>query len=168
MSEKDGPEPPQPPAVGRGFRAVPSQIAGVLLFLTVVLLAAFGTFGESRRTVEQSSPRLAVHVEYPERYRYKQTNRLVALITNRSSTPFDTLRLSLDTVYMRGFSNVSALPAASAPWEIELPDVQPGETRRVEIEMQAERYWRHSGALTVAGTGPGDSVRVEIATFTWP
>ena len=159
-------QPPQPPEIDRGFKFVPSQMVGVLLFLAVVISAAFGAFGPSQQSTTAQAGPLDVRIEQPARFRYKQIDPLTILVTNRGRSALDTVRASIDTAYMRAFSNVKSTPSASEPWLIELVDVAPGQTRRIDFELQAELYGRHRGALTISAAG--DSARVPLMTFIWP
>jgi hypothetical protein len=74
--------------------------------------------------------------------------------------------VTLDTTYAGRFSTVTAIPPFTGQFEIDLPHVAAGETRRVRIEIQAERYWSHSGPLTVATRT--DTVRVPLTTLVFP
>ena len=53
---------------------------------------------------------------------------------------------------------------------VRLGDLRPGEVRLVQVELQADRYWRHNGSVVVA---PGDvddapDVVIEVSTLVYP
>jgi hypothetical protein len=105
--------------------------------------------------------------DYPTRFRYKQINPIHLLVTNRSAGTIDALTVAFDTAYMARFSAVVITPSPGRAWEVELTGVRPGETRRIHVQLQGERYGRHRG--TIAAYFPGsDTVRVPVSTTVFP
>lgn len=87
-------------------------------------------------------------------------------VRNRGAQPIDTITVGVDTAYAGRFSTVTAVPPFTGPFEVQLTDIAPQESRRVRIEIQAERYWSHSGTLTVASRA--DTIRVPLTTMVYP
>ena len=75
---------PQPPDIEKRwvFRTV--QKLGVPLIVLIPLLALFGLFGESSRTVSASGAAPALEITYPTRLRYNMTSPLVVSVANIS------------------------------------------------------------------------------------
>lgn len=168
ISPEEAEQPPQPPELDRSLNLPGSQIAGVLAFALIVLLAGFGFFGETRATSSSSgSAALDLKVDYPARFRYKQVNPLQVFVTNRSATLLDTVTVVFDTAYIAPFSNVSFTPAAARAWEVELTGLRAGETRRIEVGLQGERYGRHTGHIS-AYSSSSDTASAKVSTIIFP
>jgi hypothetical protein len=165
MTLDDLPEPPQPPDAPRRFRLYRYQWAGLAILSTLPILAIAGTFGETWSEATLSSSRLEVTVRVPTRYRYKQLNQIEVQVRNRTDVALDTVRVALDTAFTARFSTVRSIPAFARPFEAELVRLEPGETRLVLMELQAERYGRHRGTLTVAAT---DTLRMPLSVTIFP
>lgn len=167
IGESEVDPPPKPPADPRKLRLSSANLIGLALLSTIVVLAAFGVFGESRGTTSARIASLELFVQYPTAFRYKQINPLHVTVVNRSGSVIDTLTVALDPTYVARFSDVTLTPAPSRPWEVELIGVQPGETRRLHVTLQAEKYGRHAG--TVSAFFPGsDTAQANVATFIFP
>jgi predicted secreted protein len=145
-----------------------SQWVGVGLIMLVPVLALFEVFGESAAEAEGTSAELAIRVQYPTRFRYKQLNTVQVLVRNVSGAPIDTVFVSFDSTYASRFSTVTFIPAAQEPFVVELTDVRPGSTRLVHAELQAEQYGRHHGAIKAYRTGSADTARVPLRTIIFP
>ena len=164
---------PQPPDIEKRwvFRTV--QKLGVPLIVLIPLLALFGLFGESSRTVSASGAAPALEITYPTRLRYNMTSPLVVSVANISSQPAPTLTVSFDAGYIGTFSDVSFTPSVSEITEeaylVHLNNVPAGETRQVVVDVHAAQYWAHSGAVT-ASLGPEQppTVGLELSTFVFP
>lgn len=159
--------PPQAPEMDRTIDLPPKRWLGIGMLALIVGLAAFGVFGERRGAAQGRSASLDLRVEYPTRFRYKQIDPLRIFVTNRSARPIDTLTVSFDTAYIAPFSNVTFTPSASRAWEVQLAGVRPGETRRIQVGLQAERYGHHTGAVAAFFAG-SDSAKAEVGTFVFP
>jgi hypothetical protein len=151
MSLEEMPDPPPPPEVPRHVRFHRYQWVGLTLLAVLPLLAIAGVFGETWRVESASGAGLEVSTRYPDRYRYKQLTSVEVWLTNTSAAVLDTVTVALDTALANRFSTVRALPAFADPYETEVTNVAPGETRLVVIELQSERYGRHEGDLVVRG-----------------
>ena len=163
-AEAEGP--PQAPSVDRRLKLRPLHLALVALLFLVITFAASGFFGVTRGAAEAQSEALALLVDYPTRFRYKQVEPMRVYVRNTSPRSIDTVRVRFDDRYIDPFSNVSFTPSASEVWQVVLTDLKPGQKRRVQVHLQAEQYGRHAGTVT-ATSGP-DSARAEVSTFVFP
>lgn len=159
------PEPPQPPENPRRIKLYPYQWIGLAALAVLPVLAWAGVFGESGRVERARAGSLDVVVSYPSRFRYKQLNQIEVQVRNASTAALDSVRVALDTAFGARFSTVTSLPPLDAAFELTIPGIPPGQTRLAVIEIQAERYGRHTGTLTIAA---GDTVRVPLAVFIFP
>lgn len=167
IPKEEVPQPPQPPEVRRATTLYWYQWVGIPAILLVVALAILGVFGESFDETAADGATLSMRVEYPSRFRYKQIDPVRVWVTNRTAQPIDTATVSFDRGYVLGFSNLSFIPSATRPFEVEVTDVKPGETRLVLVDLQAERYGRHAGEIS-ATTGGADTVRARVSTLVYP
>ncbi len=152
----------------RRLRLRPHQWVGIPLLLLVPALAVLGFFGESWDEAEDAAGALALRVEYPSTYRYKQINTIRAVVANRSSAPLDTVIVAFDTAYMGRFSTISMIPAPREPFVLELTEMAPGEEKLVWAEVQAERYGRHRGTIRAWPAGAPDTARVVVSSHVLP
>lgn len=159
-------DPPEPPAPRRKFSLRPVHATLLLLLFLITVLAAFGVFGETRTTTGTQSSILGLNIEYPKRFRYKQISPMRVHVRNRTQQPMDTVTVAFDSTYLDPFSNVTFTPSASKPWVVELTDLKPGEQRRIQVGLQAEKYGHHRGM--VAAAHKSDTVRAEVSTFIFP
>ena len=166
-TEEEEPQPPGAPEIDRKLRVNTWQWIGVPLLLLIPLLGLVGVFGETRDTARVRTAELSVEVEYPTRNRYRMQDDLRLDLTNTAAGPLDTVVVEVDTAYASRFSSVVAIPAFERPYVIELTDLEPGETRRVRVQMQGERYGQHGGELRVSAGG-ADTARVVLRTFIFP
>lgn len=159
--------PPEAPEIDLKLALPPQNVIGVLLLSTIVILSAIGMFGGTRGSERQTGTALELAADYPTRFRYKEISYLRVLVTNRSDSLVDTLTVSFDSTYMDGFSQQRFTPAATKPWEVELLAVEPGEARRIEVEIQAESYGSHAGEISAYFAG-SDTTSLRVGTFTFP
>lgn len=158
----------QVPDHARRVRLSRYQWVGVGLIILVPLLALFGAFGESSARGQASSAELAIRVDYPTRYRYKQLNTLQVTVQNVSGVAIDTVIVSFDSAYASRFSTIMFIPSAREPFAVELVDLRPGSARLVWAELQAERYGRHQGTIKAYRPGSADTARVPVRTIIFP
>ncbi len=144
------------------------QWVGIPLIVLMPILALFGVFGLTAQHVEDATPDLVLRVDYPARFRHKQTTRLVALVENTSPRTLDTLVVAFDPEYVRRFSELIFIPAPTEPFEMEFLDVKPGETRLVWAELHGERYGRHRGTIDAYAVGGPDTARVTVSSLIFP
>jgi hypothetical protein len=166
-------QPPQPPEIEPKFTLSRVQWIGLPLLMLLPLLALLGVFGESFTAVADSNDVLDMEVEYATRYRYKMRNALELSLENLSAQTIPTLTVRLDADYISQFSDIAFSPQldeiTDEDYIVHLQDVQPGEVRVVTVEMQGDRYGRHSGTMSATAGGDGNGrVQVEVATFIFP
>ena len=159
--------PPEPPEVARRIALHPGQAIFLALLTLFVALALFGAFGSTQATAHASGPGLELAVEHPARFRYREVAPIRITLRNTSGRPLDTVRVRLDEAYVSAFSNVTFTPSPQGAWEVVLTDVEPGEVRLISGELQAERYGRHRGTVTVTARGLRP-LALDVATFTFP
>lgn len=170
MTESDVdrlPNPPDAPETRRSVSMHTYQWIGIPLLLLVPLLAVLGAFGESWQTARAKAGPLDVTVTYPTKYRYKQINSMEVHVRNTGASVLDTVTVAFDTVYGTRFSTITSVPAFTDAFEVSLVALQPGESRLAWIELQAERYWRHQGDLSITA-GAADTIRIPLSTIVYP
>ncbi len=165
MPVEELPDPPAPPSLPRRIRLYRYQWVGLGLIVALPVLALAGVFGESWRSEEARGADVEAAVTWPERFRYKQVNSIEVRVRNTSSRVLDTMTVALDTALAGRFSTVRAIPSFTRPYETDLTDLRPGETSLVLVEIQAERYGRHEGTLSVIHR---DTVRIPISIRIFP
>jgi len=156
---------PRAPVGAPRWKLTRKQWVGLPALALVPVLALFGVFGERSATITAATPSLGVRVTYPERFRYRQSERLEIAVTNRSTRVLDSVRVSLDTAYLARFEDVRVAPAPRTPYEVWLAPIAPGETRLVVVELTGKRYWRHAGSLGVAMGDERASFRISSLVF---
>lgn len=170
------PEPPAAPDFERRVSFHPSRLVGLLLIAVVPSLALAGVFGMSSGTVSGRGELVTVAVEFPASQRYRVRQPLRIAITNTGTETVASVELRLSTAYLSAFSDVTFTPAPDLlddeSYVFTLTDFVGGEMRRIEAQVQAQRYWRHSGSL---GWGVYDDAGrviesgvLELATLIWP
>lgn len=164
--ESPGARPAEAPDLSRRIMLTRKQLIGLPLLLLVPLLSLFGVFGEHRTEIHVESGSLSVSVNYPDRFRYRQMQRLDIALRNTSTRPIDTLRVSLDTGYVSRFASVRIVPAPRSAFVVDLIGVVPGATRVVTAELWGEQYGVHRGRI-VASAG-ADSAVLDVRTIVFP
>lgn len=159
-------DPPGPPQHRPRIKIYRFQLIGLPFLAALPILALLGVFGERWDAVAASDGSLAATVHYPTALRYKMIDEIEMLVSNRGGAVIDTVTVALDTAYASRFSTINAVPQFTRPFEIGLAQIQPGESRRVRIEIQGERYWSHSGELTFRSAT--DTVRIHLTTMVFP
>jgi hypothetical protein len=160
------PDPPGPPDHHGRIRLYRFQRLGLPILAAIPILALLGLFGERWNSVQARDGALDVSVRYPTAFRYKMIDEIEVYVTNRGSGIIDTVTVALDTAYATMFSTINAVPPFTGPFEVSLPQLASGESRRVRIEIQAERYWTHTGELSVRSAS--DTARVTLETTVFP
>lgn len=141
------------------------QWVGLPVLALITVLAMVGTFGERTATVTAATRSLGVTVSYPERIRYRQTERLQVAVTNRGSATLDSVVVSLDTAYLSRFTDVRIEPEPVVAYDVRLAHLVPGETRLVVAEVTGDRYWRHPATVGVAMGDERAAVRFSSLVF---
>jgi hypothetical protein len=157
---------PRAPTDTPHIRFTRKQWIGLPILTLIPLLALFGVFGNSTRSIAVTSPSVSVAITYPERMRYRQTEPLEISVINRGARTLDSMLVSVDTSYLSRFIGVHANPSPTIDFGIPLLSVQPGESRLIAIDLTGDRYWRHPGTVTVfAGA---EHTTVTFSTLVFP
>jgi hypothetical protein len=149
----------------------PYQWVGFAVILLIPILALFGVFGESFAQVQQSSQDMALDVDYAIRNRYRMGSNLQVAVQNLSDQPIPSLTVSISRDYVDKFAEVTFSPSVArisdSAYEVDLTEIQPGESRVITVELEAEEYGQHQGTITatVQGLVP---VEVNVTTFIFP
>ena len=170
------PDPPSAPEIQRRVSFNGAQLAGLVFIAAVPVLAVTGLFGISRRTVTGTSEQVTVTVDYPVTQRFKVRQPFVIDVANTGTAPLASVEVRLDTAYVSAFSDVAFTPGPDVIDEgdlvFTLQALEPGTTRRIKAEMQAQIAWQHGGQLSwtsFAEDGTSvDSGAVEFTTMIWP
>jgi hypothetical protein len=161
------PLPPGPPEIRREFRLHPWQWVGLPLLFLIPILAALGVFGESRETATTRTRDLSVEVNFPTRHRFGILTSIELEVTNTGQTPLAGVVIDLDPAYLSRFSEVAATPSFARPYAIELNELEPGRTGRVNVELKGEAYGLHRGELRI-WAGSGDTASYLLRTVVLP
>jgi hypothetical protein len=140
---------------------------GMALVALVPLLALAGVFGERRTTETVDGRDITVRAAFPTRLTYEMLENIAISVHNRSARRIDTVTVRLDSSYTLRFSGVTFIPDVDEAYAVRLPDVMPGESRLVAVEIQGQRYGRHTGPLHIETTS-GDSVSISLHTLVLP
>jgi hypothetical protein len=155
MDEEKGevPGPPEAPDIERKLQFDKLQLIGVPILMLLPILALFGLFGETFDHSSAETAEVALHVEYPSRYRHGRTNPLRITVTNRSPQPLAHLTVAVSRDYVERFSEVAAVPEITAIDEaaflIEFEEIPPGAERRVLLELRAWEHGYHRATVWV-------------------
>lgn len=164
-------EPPQLPDFKRSFRLYPYQWIGLPLLVLLPVLAVFGAFGGTTETVTNEGSGVTMEVEYPPRTRYEVLAKVDVSVTNTSDSPMQTLTVSFERDYVDAFSDTVFLPTITrvtdTTFEIDLDDVQPGETRSIDVEMNGAKAGMFTGSIH-ASAGDAASAQVLVSTMIFP
>lgn len=166
MADSERRGPPDPPAIPRALRLTRLQRVGLPVLFAVPILALFGVFGEHFTTAHAEGGGLVVDMRYPNRVHYRQPMSFRLSVRNASAQPADTIKVSLDTAFMRAFSDVSISAPLNGAYVARITDLAPGETRAISAMISGERYGRHAGVIVV--NGPAGTARLPVATFVFP
>jgi hypothetical protein len=174
MSEPDdysggrsGRFPPELPDIDRRVRVYPRQIAGLVVLATIPVLAMVGLLGPQQQRESRATPALDVAVEYPGRVRASRDAVLRIVATNRSASRLDHVRVRLPEVYLGGFADREVARVATPDHEVLVAPLEPGEAGTVQVDLRAERFGRHRGAIRVVSSA-GDTLSIPLRTFILP
>jgi hypothetical protein len=171
MSEQRVSAPPKPPKIERRFEFHRTQLIGLPLMMIIPILAILGVFGTTMTEVTASSDALLLEVSYPERTRYESYSKMSVWVTNNSDQPLPTLTVSFDAAYFELFSQIGFNPSADAAgdgqYEVELQDVQPGETRLIQVDFQVDESGQYTTQIEASAEGV-ESAALNINTLVLP
>ena len=159
-------EPPELPELNRRLKFGVIQMVGLAALMLIPILALFSVFGLGEAFVSGRSSALALTVEYPPRLRHGAADVVVTEVTNTSSSAMDTVTVIFDSSYVGKVSEPRFTPPVSRAFELDLVNIAPGESRRIELAFYADEYLSHSGEIRAAHGA--DTARVTVETFVFP
>jgi hypothetical protein len=159
-------EPPQPPDQDRRLELGRLQMIGIPVLALIPVLAMTGLFGESWTSGRAQSSSVGVLVEYPSRFRARLSKPINVVVENRSTQVLDTVEVSFDSTFVDRFPAIVFVPEPRDAYVVSLEDLQPGERRRVHVEIDGDRAGRHQGRVVVRAGA--DSAAVELRTLVFP
>ena len=159
-------EPAELPKLHRRLKFGVAQLLGLAVLVLIPVLALFQVFGQGEAHVSARSVGLNLALEYPPRLRHGTVDVLVAEIQNSSGALMDTVTVVFDSTYVSKMAEPRFTPPVTRAFELDLLNVQPGESRRIELTFHADEYWSHSGY--VLASHRGDTARVKVQTFVLP
>lgn len=163
-------KPPQPPSIKKRFEFTKAQLIGVPVILLIPILALIGLFDAHFEHATSVAGDLQVTVEYPSSIRYKKLEPISINVQNLSAVTFPTVTVTIDDAYLNAFSTVTFTPdvdeVTADKFILNLNNLQPQESRRILVEVQAEHYWNHTG--NVNAEYEETHVGVTISTFIFP
>lgn len=158
-------EPPSPPHVRSRFRLHRHQLVGIPLIVVLPILGLFRVFGDGIETHRVTDQSLAVEIEYPAKFKFKQTKYVRVKVKNLTGSQLDTVTVELDTSYVSKFSNVSIHPDPQDAYEVILTSLEPQEKREVQMEIEGKNYGTHEGVIRVTGQGTTHRLRVKSIVY---
>lgn len=164
----DDPVPDGPPAIPdirRRFHR--RHLVGLALLAILPLIAAFGLLSTGIQVARESTPAFDVVVEYPSRVRATHRASLRVVASARAGHVVDGLGVSIAPDYLANFAVHDATPDRTAPGEVELPVLGPGDVASVLVDLEAVRFGLHRGTVRV-GAPDGDTLAIAIRTFILP
>jgi len=167
QTEKEISQPPKPPKISRYLSPPWSRIIGVLIILTIPLLALFGVFGIKRTSQQITGDGIKVYMSYATLHRFKTVELIDMDVGNISPNPLPKITIVFDTGYIAGFSKVEFMPHIEQAYEIVLNDVLPHERRKVIVELEAKKYGRCDGTIHIHTEG-ASPLSMYISIFVYP
>jgi hypothetical protein len=162
----ESPMPEKAPEPGRALRMRTPQAVSLAALLLIVITALAGTFNQKQERARVRVAGLDVSVLFTTRFRFQQTDIIAVTITNATHARVDSVRVGVDTAYMRGFAQTEMTPAPLYPFVSMLPEIPAGERREVRVEARGDRIGRHRGDLVISARG--DTARIPLSTFILP
>ncbi|AUX44837.1 hypothetical protein SOCE26_063060 [Sorangium cellulosum] len=156
-------EPPPAPEMPRRLELSKAQALGAIALACV---AASAVFMAAQETQEATAQGLSLRVEYPQRMRFRDAQRLLVDVTRTASEPCQTASLTIDETYLENFSERRAVPAEAAFGRFDLGALMPGESRRIVLELRGERPWFAAGNATLSCDG--ERAAAPLRTFIFP
>ncbi|MFN8446334.1 MAG: hypothetical protein U0175_36420 [Caldilineaceae bacterium] len=164
-------QPPAPPPFPRQIQLRPVQWIGIPVLLLIPFLALFGVFGESFETLQANNKTLSVEVTYPNRFRYQMYDSMEVTVHNLSPQPISTVEVLFAKDYIDQFDNVDFTPRVGAVedgyYVVELHDLAAQQTQAVNVDLQADKAWRHAGEIMISIVG-SKSINLNLVTWVFP
>lgn len=157
----------QTPQVKSRIRLWPYQWPGVIILLLIPILALFGIFGVTTKTVTETNNGIKAFIEYPTKLRHGQNHSIRVELTNMSNRALSDLVAKFNPDYIHRFSNVSFVPEPRQAYQVEVGGLAAGESRTVLVEFTADRYGYHNGQVTVSSGGT-ELLTSNVKTLVFP
>ncbi|WP_437498904.1 hypothetical protein [Sorangium sp. So ce1099] len=157
-------EPPPAPSMRRRLDLKATHAAGAVALACV---AASAWLMQAREAREVTAQGLTLRVEYPERMRFRDAERVTFDVTRASGEPCRAATLTVGESYLDRFDERRATPAESAIGRFDLGALAPGERRRIVLNLRGERAWLASGNAAVSCDGERGA-EVPLRTFIFP
>ena len=167
------PNPPHPP-YPREVRLGALEWIGIPLLALLPLLALVGALGPSSDRLALPVPEAGLRLElsYPTRLRHKGDGEMQLLVHNTGPTAQDGLTLNLDQRYLQAFGRVQPLPApqqlSATALRIALPALPAGDSARVRLMFEADRWGRQPGWLALDRADGTTLARLDFHTLVLP
>lgn len=115
-------------------------------------------------------------MQYPLTQRFKIRAPLRITLTNIGENDLPRVELSLLAQYVFAFSDVAMTPGpdrvTDGAFIFGFEGLEPGESRLLAMEMQAQRYWHSEGSVSWREFDAGGSISgagaVDFSSIIWP
>jgi hypothetical protein len=154
------------PDIPRRIRVPFSQALGMLLFLTLPVVALLGRLDSAAQESRARNQELELRVQAPTRLSFRGNGNLRIWVRNDSRRSLDRVVVRIAAPYIEAFSQVQFIPAPSRAYELELLSISPGETRLIATALQGERYGRLAGQIEAETSS--SRLAVALETFVFP
>ncbi len=158
-------EPPQAPEVQPRLRFRKLEIVGVGIMALLPLAALAGAFGPAMERQEARAGSLTIEAEYPSRIRNAMTERITVDLSNEAAAPVSDIEVAFEPAFVEAFENLMFTPEPEHPYVFTIDTLEPGETRRIAIEVLAREYGRHEGTIGVDHAGGTAELPVRTTIF---
>jgi hypothetical protein len=160
---------PQPPNVPRRMRWRAPQVAGLVLISILPALAIARLLDPSPRVAHASAGQVELAVSTPQRLRYRMTDWVFVDVRNPSDRPLESVTVEVDAAFVEGFAQASFIPEAARVdeqrYSVDLGRLRPGESRRVSLQLQAEKYGKRAGSVAVVAGTSRAAIPVDVFVF---
>lgn len=158
-------EPPQAPEIPPRLRFPKLEIVGVGIMALLPLAAITGAFGPATAREAARAGSLTIEAEYPARIRNAMTERITVDLSNEAATPLSDIEVAFEPAFVEAFENLMFTPEPEHPYVFTVDTLEPGETRRIAIEVLAREYGRHEGTIAVGYAGGAAELPVRTTIF---
>lgn len=163
-------EPPAPPGLQRRIRMARLQLVGLVLLLALPVCAVLGLLGPGAGQARAAGAGLELSVQYPERLRHKTSLTLEAALKNTGSQTLPQARLRIAEPYFAHFSRAEFTPlpqrVTDEYFELDLRELAAGETRKLVVHLEADKWGRHPGRVTASAGA--EALAVDFSTTVLP
>ena len=157
---------PQPPEVQRRMRWRFPQFVGLALISVMPVLAAARLLDPTPQVAHASGGGMELSVSAPNKLRYRMSDWMFLDVRNASGKQLQSVTVEVDAPFVEGFAQASFMPEPARiderRYAIDLGQLRAGETRRVSVQVQAEKYGKRTGAVTAVADGGRATVPVQL------